>query len=228
MVTVSHLAEKIVEKRPFLEEALVRGIINYTALAEMLKPEIERELKKKVKTSAVIMALRRLSQKLRKSFVRQPRISFKETDVTIKSDLFETTVLKSLSVINNLKRLYDLMDFSRGDFLTITDGIHEVTIISNRRHKAEIEKILEKEKVIKTIDNLSSLTIKIPIEAVEQVGLFYVVTKALNWENINIIEIVSTLTEMTFILREDDISRAFNTIKRLIREQELEQINEQF
>ena len=60
------------------------------------------------------------------------------------------------------------------------------------------------------------MTIKIPIEAVEQVGLFYVITKALNWENINIIEIVSTLTEMTFIINENNTARAFDTLKKLV------------
>ncbi|MBS3140305.1 hypothetical protein J4479_04850 [Candidatus Woesearchaeota archaeon] len=220
MVTVSHLAEKIVERKPFLEEALAKGIINYVALAEILRPEIEKELKKEVKTSAIMMSLRRLSEKLEKNFIKQAQIRFKETDITIKSNLFEITVLKSSVIISNIKRLYDLIDFSRGDFLTITHGIYEITIISNKKHKNKIERILEEEKIVKIIDNLSSLTIKIPIEAVEQIGLFYIVTKALNWENINIIEIVSTLTEMTFILKEDDISQAFNILKKLIEEQE--------
>ena len=186
------------------------------ALAEILRPEIEKELKKEVKTSAIMMSLRRLSEKLEKNFIKQAQIRFKETDITIKSNLFEITVLKSSVIISNIKRLYDLIDFSRGDFLTITHGIYEITIISNKKHKNKIERILEEEKIVKIIDNLSSLTIKIPIEAVEQIGLFYIVTKALNWENINIIEIVSTLTEMTFILKEDDISQAFNILKKLI------------
>ncbi len=216
MVTISHLTEKIIEKKPFLEEALAKGIINYVALAGILKPEIEKELKKEVKISAIMMSLRRLSEKLEKSFIRQAHIRFKETDITIKSDLFEITVLKSTTIINNIKKLYDLIDFSRGDFLTITHGVYEITIISNKKYKNKIEKIIEEEKIIKIIDGLSSLTIKIPIESIEQVGLFYVITKTLNWENINIIEIVSTLTEMTFIIDETNTARAFDTLKKLV------------
>lgn len=215
MVTVSHLVEKIVEKKPFLEEALAKGIINYAALAEILQPDIEKELKIKVKTSAVMMALRRFSEKLEKSFVGQAPIKFKESDLTIRSDLFEVTALKSPSI--DIRELYDLVDFSKGDFLTVTQGLYEVTIIASRKHKAKILKLLDREKIVKTVDNLSSLTVKIPIEALETIGLFYVVTKALTWDNINIIEIVSTLTEMTFILKEDDVSNAFNTLKKLIQ-----------
>ena len=220
MVTVSHLVESLVEKTPFLEEALSKGLINYAALAESLQPDIEKELKKQVKHSAVMMALRRLSEKLEKNFIKQSQIHFKETDITIKSDLFEITFSKSQASINSIKKLYDRVDFSKGDFLTITYGVYEITIISNKRYKSKIQKIFEYEKTIKIIDNLSSLTIKVPMELVEQIGLFYTVTKALNWVNINIVEIVSTLTEMTFIVKEDDIPRTFNTIKKLVEGKE--------
>ena len=81
-----------------------------------------------------------------------------------------------------------------------------------------MEKILQNEKNVKTIEKLASLTIRIPVEAVNNPGYFYSLTKALNWESINIIEIVSTLRELTFILRDIDISRAFETIKKLIEE----------
>ena len=68
MVNVSHLVEKIIEQKPFLQEALSKGIVNNAALAEELRPQIEKELKKEVKFSAVNMAVRRLSEKLNKSF----------------------------------------------------------------------------------------------------------------------------------------------------------------
>ncbi len=218
MVTVSHLVEKMIEKKPFLEEALTRGLINYVALANSIKSEIEKELNKTVKTSAIMMALRRFSEKNKKTFLRKGAIKFDETDLTIKSDLFEITILKSPASINKMKKLYDIVDFEKGDFLTITHGIYEIMIISNRKYRSKIEAVLEDEKVVKIIDNLSSLTVKIPVSATETVGMFYVVTKAINWENINIIDIVSTLTEMTFILKEDDIPRAFTTLKNLIED----------
>ena len=46
MVTVAHLVEKIIAQKPFLQEALSKGIVNNAALAEELLPEIEKELKK--------------------------------------------------------------------------------------------------------------------------------------------------------------------------------------
>ena len=218
MVTVSHLVKRIVQRKPFLEEALARRLISYAALASSLKPEIEKELGKKIKPAAIMMAIRRLSDDLEKSLVRKSAIRFKESDLTIKSGLFEITALKSDSIIYSIKRLYDLMNFSRGDFLAIVHGLHEVSIISNTKNKEKIEKVFAEETTTKVVDRLSSLTIKLPPEAVDTIGYFYVITKALNWENINIVEIVSTYTEMTFIIKEQDVPRAFSAIKIVIEE----------
>ena len=73
MVTIAHLIEKVIEEKPFLQEALSRGIINNAALAEELKPLIEKEMKKKVKFSAVNMAIRRLSEKLKGTFIQKAK-----------------------------------------------------------------------------------------------------------------------------------------------------------
>jgi aspartokinase len=121
-------------------------------------------------------------------------------------------------MISKIKKLYEIADIDNGDFLTVTHGMYEIMIISNRKHKTKILDLLEDEKVIKVWDKLSSLTVRIPISASETVGVFYVITKAINWENINIVDIVSTLTEMTFVLDEDDVSKAFSAVKKLINE----------
>lgn len=216
MVTVAHLVEKIIEQKPFLQEALSAGIVNNAALAEELRPEIEKELKKKVKFSAVNMAIRRLSEKLSKSFVSKAKFD-KDSDITIKSDLFEITVFKTEDIQKRVKQVYDLIDFKKGDFLTITQGLNELMIITNKRNEKKITDLFSKNLIKKTVKDLSTVSINIPMQSIGTIGLFYVVTRALNWENINIVDIVSTLTEMTFIIKEDDTARAFNALKKLIQ-----------
>ena len=94
MITISRTVEKIIEENSFIQEALSRGIINYAALAESIKPIIENEMKKQVKTSAIMMSLRRLTEKLERVFVKKPKFE-KEAYVFVKSDLFEITIKKS-------------------------------------------------------------------------------------------------------------------------------------
>jgi len=194
---VAHLVEKIIEQKPFLQESLSRGIVNNAALAEELRPQIEKELKKKVKFSAVNMAIRRLSEKLKETFIEKAKFDI-NCDITIKSDLVEITIFNIADIQKYIKELYDTIDFEDGDFLTITQGLHEVMIITNKKYQKDISQLFPTKNIKKIIKSLCSLTIKVPINAFETVGLFYVSTRALSWENISIVDIVSTLTEMTF------------------------------
>ena len=67
MPTVQHLVKQEIEKNPFLIDILEQNLINISALAEKIQPFIEKELKKKIKLSAVSMAIRRYTQQISKS-----------------------------------------------------------------------------------------------------------------------------------------------------------------
>jgi len=215
MPTIAHLTRKIIEKKPFLEEALSEGIVNNAALAEKMIPELEKELKKKIKFSAVNLAIRRMAEGLETKPVINLKFD-KDTDISLKSNIIEIVLYKNEKIPEYIKKIYNLMDFKKGDFLTITQGINEVMIITNQKHKQKILNIIPNKVIKKNINSLSTLTINIPESAVEGIGLFYIISKALNWENINVIDIVSTYTEITLIVREDDASRAFDVLKKLI------------
>lgn len=213
MPTIARVVEDIISNRPFLEEALAKGIVNNAALAEELRLDIEKNLKTKVKFSAVNMAIRRLSEKLERSTPR--KMGFDRTsDITVKSDLVEITLHKTKDFQNYLPEMYKIVGL-RG-FLTITQGQHEIMIITNDKYMKEVCEILPKASIKKTIADLCSLTINIPPESTKTLGLFYLTTRALTWENICIVDVVSTLTEMTFIVHEKDTSRAFDTLRKVI------------
>ena len=66
--------------------------------------------------------------------------------------------------------------------------------------------------------DLSSLAINIPEDSTEMIGLFYLITRSLSWENISIVEIVSTWSETSYIIRIEDAPLAFKVVKKVIEE----------
>lgn len=217
MVTVSKIVEKLVMEKPFLQEALSRGVINNAALAQEILPTVQKEYGKKVKFSAVNMAIRRLAEKLNGSFVETARFG-QGSDVSARSDLFSITLYKTEVVQKKLNSIYGLVSLNKGDLLTVTQGLHEVMIISNNRHKKRILEHFASREKKRVIDGLGCVTVGIPEESVDTVGLFYVVTRAINWANINIVDIVSTLTEMTFVIEEDAVPRAFEILVEVVKD----------
>jgi hypothetical protein len=68
MVNVSHIVNKLVDDKVFLQEGLHHGVISDTALATVLKYEIEIELGKEVKYSAIVIALRKYKKTNKNGF----------------------------------------------------------------------------------------------------------------------------------------------------------------
>ncbi|MFA6073804.1 MAG: hypothetical protein WC758_06850 [Candidatus Woesearchaeota archaeon] len=215
MPTVAHLTRKIIEKKPFLEESLSDGIINNAALAQKMIPELEQELKKKVKFSAVNLAIRRMAEGLEVKPVINLKFN-KDTEINLKSNVVEIVLYKDDNISEYIRKIYKIMNFKKGDLLTITQGINELMIITNEKNMSKILKIIPKRLIKKKINDLSIVSVNISESAVEGIGLFYVITKALNWENISVIDIVSTYTELNLIVKDEDSSRAFDVLKRLI------------
>ena len=215
MVSIARAVEDELSDKPFIQEALARGIVNYAALAEELEPRIALVVRREVKRSAVMMALRRLHERL---VADEPLegMSF-DSSIQLRDGLVEITVDKSERTVRLLERIMARIDYAKGDFLTVTQGIYEITIITDRKSATWVEPMIGSGDIIARSDDLSSITIFVPLSAQNAPGFFFVVTRELAWENISIKEIVSTEHELSLIVYSDVIPRAFAAIQRLIK-----------
>lgn len=213
MVNIAQSVEKIIEDKPFVQEALRKGILNTAAYAEEIKPYVEGMLKKEVKFSAVNMAIRRLGTRLEKK--QSVLAEFKSsTDMTVRNKLSVVTLYKQDFDPKLISRIYDVAE--KDDFLTVTQGIKEVMMIVDDSLYARIKDKLDTRLKKKEIGGVCSITIDIPEDSPQAIGLFFQLTRQLAWENIPIIDLVSTYTEMTILVKDDQITKAFESIRRLV------------
>ncbi len=214
MVTISHIVQKIINDKTFLLEPMSRGIVAYGSLAEQIKPEIEEEFGKEVKTHAIVMALRRYAESLK---AKHKKIIFDySSEIILKTDMCDISLLRSTSLLNKLKRLYDVVDFEKGDILNIIHGRHEVSVVTNERYREKLLNLLTSEKILNIEKNLVSLTLTYSKDFLYTPGVIFNIVRNIAWENINIYEIVSTNTELTFILNKKDAIRGYKVLEKLV------------
>lgn len=215
MITIPELVKEKIEETPFLEELLEKGIVNYSALARTIKPELEDELLKTIKEGSIIMALRRMSKKYR-SRPEMKKIFAKTPDMVIRSNLIEFTFINSDSLLNKHKNLLEKIEQQRQYFFTITQGVFETGVIISQELEERIRDIFNGEKIIDELTDLSAITIRLPKENVTTSGVYYFILKALAFKNINVIEVVSTYQEITLILETKEIDKAFSVLKKTL------------
>jgi len=216
MVTISHIVQKIVDKRIFIQECMSQNIISYASLAKQLQPEIEEELEKPVKRHAIEMALRRYTDQLQQ---KHKTITFDySSDIIMKTQICDISVLRSPAFLKKIKNLYDTVELERGDILNIINGSHEVSIVTNERYKQRFLDILKNENILNVEEHLISLTMTFSKEFLYTPGVIFNIIRNIAWENINIFEIISTNTELTFIIHKSDAVKAYKALEKLIQQ----------
>ncbi len=215
MITINKLLEQIILRTPFLEEGLSQGIINLSALSRKVRPQIEKELLKPVSESAILMALKRLLPDIM-SKSENMDVNLKAGDITVRSGLTEFTYLKSATLIENKMQLLDEIKSSGDFFVTITQGVHETTMIVNSSLEKRLEEIFRGETLVKKIDDLAAITIRLTGDMVYLPGVHYNILKQLAWHNINIIEVVSTYTEFNIILQKKEVDTSFSILLKYL------------
>ncbi len=107
-----------------------------------------------------------------------------------------------------------------GDFLKITIGSHEISLMVSEKYKPVVDQILCNEKIVAQMQDLVALTIVFHDgDFLQTPGVMYLAVRKLAWENINVLEVVSTMNVLTFVIKRDDSLRAYATLQEFLNEE---------
>ena len=216
MKTISAVVEQYIKKKPFLQSALAQGIINLTSLSRIVKPDIEEELGKDVRTGAIVMALKRLSDDLEfRATHKIVKVLKNIGEITVRSNLTDYTFLSSETILAQQAKLLEKVHENQDIFYTSSRGVNEINIVVSNALDATVESLFSQERCTQKAENLSSVTVKLPSENVSVPGIYYFIFQRLAWEGIILYEVISTTNEFTILVNDDQVDVAFKTIKDL-------------
>ena len=213
MRTIQEAVTAIINKTPFIEEALYDKLINVSSLARIIKPEVETMLKKEIKDGAIMMAINRLSpSSVLKTRRNIKKIALSSGDFIMRSDLCDYTFKNTPTLVQRISKLLNDIGNDNNNFLTISQGVFETNIVVSKKLKERIDEIFKDEIALWSITNLASITIKLPKSNIEQSGIYYFILKQLAWADISVQEVISTTHEITIVVKETDIKQAFSIL----------------
>ncbi len=218
MSTISKITEDIINRSPFLREAMTENLINISALARKIRPEIEKVVGKEVKEGAIVMAIKRMTPGVyHRLDVRINMVIGGIGDFLVRSDLADFTFENSDSLREAQYGLIQKIGDDTDSFFTLSRGITETTYIINAKYSDILKQSFSKERMKAHNKDLSSITVKLPETNTETYGVYYYIMKHLAWEGINIEQVVSTANEFTAIVNSNDIDQAFKILMQLKR-----------
>jgi len=220
MSNVSQIVRNLVKGKPMVYDGLIEGVISHAALAEYLQEDIESELGEKIKLPAVVMAIRRYSETLQDSMKLKKKDFKFNSEIIMKTGLADVTYVKSPSCMEKLKKVYGLVNYDKGETLNIIHGNYEITIVISEKHLSKLKEILKGEKLLNVEKDLVSLSISFSSDFLHTPGILAKVTRMLAWENINVYESISTMTELIYIIGSRDSARSYKALQDMVNEKQ--------
>jgi len=209
------VVKRMVDARPALQDVLIDDIVNYASLAERLQTRVENEMGVDVKRSAIVMALRRYSETLKEK-TQSSEVFKLSREIVMKTDICDVSILKTPSGFDKIKDVYDLVNYEKGETLNVIHGNQEITVVISQKHIDALLSILSDEKVLNIERDLVSVSLNLSKDFLYTPGILSLATRKLAWENINIFENISTMSELIFIISQKDAVRAYNAFQEMV------------
>lgn len=214
MKTVAQVVEEVLERSPFLLEALSEGVANNAQVARKIRPQVEEVLYEEVSDASVAMAVHRLAKQFKKPSYGTHMLK-KLHDLTVRSNLVEFIFENSSDSSGLLAAIAKNAQGKNSSFLNFSRGINESMLIVSSDLEAHALRTLKNLRGLRIQKGLSAITMRLPDESLQVPGVYHPILKALAFEGINLIEVMSVLTEFSVVIADKDVNHAFAVLKRI-------------
>ncbi|HEY9685019.1 MAG TPA: hypothetical protein V6C89_04160 [Drouetiella sp.] len=161
-----------------------------------------------------MVALSRISQELTQEDPLLPEI--KLYGIAVKSNLAEVAFNKTPSNKLRAQKLILDKELSQADFLTVTYGASEISVFAPMALLPALGKTFKPEKPKLMLDNLAALTVQFGDHYIDTPNMYFALLRAVAVKRLNIVELISTYTELTFLVRQADLNELFQVMNSLI------------
>ncbi|MCK5625923.1 ACT domain-containing protein [Candidatus Bathyarchaeota archaeon] len=192
IMTIAKKVRKHLRNKPYILEALEKGIVNLSELSRQIQEDLNIE-----NTSAVKAALRRFTEELQKN--KQKREE-KVLEVLRKSVL---VVYDRKSVIITSKEIND----KNGMKVDLPDKF--VYLLDKKDLPDRINALVKH-------DNCTMIVMHSPEELESTPGVIAFLTTLLSEQNVNVIEFISCWTETIIVVEKKDSFKTYETLSNVV------------
>lgn len=212
MIKIQTIVRDIVLSETEAYYALLNGFMNMSGYAERIRHRVERLTKKQVTLNGIVVALSRLKKEFKKITPLVHEVAI--TNITTKLPLSEIIYENTSPNLARLESFHKKIPLSRDDFFTATVSPAELNIVcSSSLTKKVLKHFTAKPKF--TAHELAAVGVSFGPNQFQVPNTLFSLISVVARARINIAEIVSTYTELIFIISEKDFSKTVDLFSAL-------------
>ncbi len=190
---------------------MVMGIINNRGLARLIHPDVSKHLDTQPNIQSIVTALRRLPQKKGKADASGLESILARSAVNLKYDMAAATVGIGQSRVESVKKRI----LTEGTYILL-QGMESLTIVADDASIDRVRQSLGRD-VLEIYSDLAIVVVKSPGEITRTPGVLAHLANILALERINVVEMMSSHAETSFIVDEKDALRTVEVLRREIK-----------
>ena len=208
-VSVPEVVREIITRNRSIYDCMKMDLINYTALAVKIQPEIERILGNSVNLNTVVVAIKRYSDSFEnkevkeESVLKNARLSLTDGIMDIKFSVQESSEMDPTSILDKFSKVTNNYEFFRmsDSFRFLTEDMEDIRqIFSNFSNRDDVFST-----------GLAKIRISIPNSQNKSDVVSYV-AEVLHANGIELVNAFFSQDNIIIILNERDSSRAYDIL----------------
>jgi aspartokinase len=209
-VSIPELVREIVTRNRSIYDCMKMDLINYTALAVKIQPEIERILGSTVNLNTVVVAIKRYADSIEikenirdESVLKNARLSLTDGMMDIKFSMKDFAEMDTMSILDKFSKITNNYEFFRmsDSFRFLTEDMESIRQI--------FKNVPNNESMFST--GLAKIRISIPINQNQSDVVSYV-AEILHDNGIELVNAFFSQESIIIILNEKDASKAYEIL----------------
>jgi aspartokinase len=211
MRTVTQIVRQIVTESEVPLEAIREEILNFSAYAKQIHPAVEKLTWKSVKVGTITVALTRIAKELPNTPPLRPQITI--DDLKIKYPLVDISFEKTAHALERLSTIAGILESDAKKVFVTTEGMSEISIVASAKLSETIQNHFGIAPKAIFID-LVGISVGFDPKYLDIPNTLYTLISAVASQRINIIELISTHTELMFVIRHEDREKCLEVLQR--------------
>ncbi len=209
-MSVPEVVREIITRNRSVFDCMKMDLINYTALAVKIQPDVERILGNSVNLNTIVVAIKRFADSLEakedveeQSVLKNARLALTDGIVDIKFSVKDSHGVDPLTILDKFSKITSNYDFFRSSdtFRFLTEDLDDVRQI--------FETIPNRENIFNT--GLAKIRISIPPNQNKSDVVSYV-AEVLHANGVELVNAFFSQDNIILILNEKDSSRAYEIL----------------
>jgi aspartokinase len=194
------------------QDSLQRDYCNISALARILKPQIDHMLGRDTSIESIITALKRSKHDYN---VQQKPIAsiLAASTITVNTDVAKVSAKKSKKTIEKVAKA---MIQSTGNFISISESIMSITLVFDDLLLQDVKGMFVYDDILEIENSLAAIIVHSPEEIIKTPGCAIAFYNQLARRHINIEDTVSCYTDTIVLVKMEQVGKAFNALTDLI------------